>query len=112
MTTGSWSSTVTIEIKGERRSFARLKTTRDAASYLVDQWPGRLDEAYKAAIVVCTRALRGEVDDKVALAGLIQAATVSGISYMNSPDTDYLNYGFESALFEATRQSLAEDVSG
>lgn len=109
MTARSWSSTVTIEIKGERTTFAHLTTTRDAASYLVDRWPGRLDDAYKDAIVVCTRALRGEVDDRLALAGFIRAATVSGLRYVNKPDSDY---GFESALIEATKQSLADDMSG
>ncbi len=109
MIAGTWDSTVTIELKGERRSFARITTNRDAASYLVDQWPGQLDSAYREAILICTKALRGEIDERLALVKFVEAATVSGLRYMNSPHPQHRNDDFELDLIEATKQSLAND---
>ncbi|MES5100727.1 DUF982 domain-containing protein [Agrobacterium sp. BA1120] len=109
MVAGTWGSTVTIELKGERRSFARITTSRDAASYLVDQWPGQFDSAYKDAILICTKALRGEIDDRLALVKFVEAATVSGLRYMNSPHPRQVDDEFEIDLIEATKQSLAND---
>lgn len=54
MKSGSWDNTVTIELGGRSKTYARISTTRRAASYLIDQWPGSRDFAYKEAIVSCT----------------------------------------------------------
>lgn len=85
MKSGSWDNTVTIELGGKSKTYARISTTRGAASYLIDQWPGSRDNAYKQAIVSCTQALKGEVNDEAAFSSFVQAALVSGLKYTSAP---------------------------
>lgn len=108
----SWNNIVTIEIRGERKSYARINTTRGAASYLIDDWPGERDRAYTRAIVSCTKALKGELDDRSAMSDFIHAASVSGLRYMSSPASETLRDDFELSLIEATKQSIAADLAG
>ncbi|WP_424938678.1 DUF982 domain-containing protein [Agrobacterium pusense] len=70
---GFWDSTVTIEIGGKSTAYARITTTRGAASYLIEQWPGSRDQSYKEAIVSCTRALKGELNDEAVFASFVKA---------------------------------------
>ncbi len=112
MGTRSWNNVVTIEIGGERKSYARINTTRGAASYLIDQWPGERDSAYTDAIVSCTKALKGEIDDRSAMSAFIHAASISGLRYMSSPASRSLHDDFELSMMEATMQSIAADLEG
>jgi hypothetical protein len=108
MASGIWSSTVTIELGGQSRRFARITTTRDAASYLIEEWPGSRDTAYKEAIVTCTKALKGEATDETAFSSFVQAATASSLRYLSSaaftPDE------FESEIMQAARRSVTEEM--
>jgi hypothetical protein len=108
MASGTWNSTVTIELKGQTRRFARITTTRDAASYLIAQWPGSRDTAYKEAVIACTKALRGEVADETAFSSFVRAAAASSLRYLSGsavgPDD------FEQAIMIAAKQSLVEEI--
>jgi hypothetical protein len=102
-----WYSTVQIELGGQRRIYTHISSTRGAASYLLDQWPGSRDKSYKEAVVSCTKALKGLVNDEVAFSSFIHAASVSGLSYLStqqgSPDE------FERDIRKALRQSILSD---
>jgi hypothetical protein len=108
MKSQAWENSVRIEVGGKTQSFVRISTTRDAASYLVDRWPGQRDEAYRAAVVTCTNALTGKVNDELVLRSFVRAASVSGLKYISisgrSPDE------FELEIMRAARQSVANEL--
>ncbi|WP_170979835.1 DUF982 domain-containing protein [Agrobacterium sp. LC34] len=108
MKSGSWDNTVTIELGGRRKTYARISTTRGAASYLIDQWPGSRDNAYKQAIVSCTKALKGEVNDEAAFTSFVRAALVSGLKYTSAPY--HTPNEFEREIARALTQSLLNDL--
>ncbi len=108
MKSGSWNNTVTIELGGRSKTYARISTTRGAASYLIDQWPGSRDNAYKQAIVSCTQALKGEVNDEAAFSSFVQAALVSGLKYTSAPRQP--SNDFEREITRALTQSLLSDL--
>jgi len=107
MEPGRWYRTVKIELGGQKRIYTRISSTRGAASYLLDQWPGSRDKSYKEAVVSCTKALKGLVNDEVAFSSFIHAASTSGLSYVStqqgSPDE------FEQDIRNALRQSILSD---
>lgn len=105
---GFWDSTVTIEIGGKSTAYARITTTRGAASYLIEQWPGSRDQSYKEAIVSCTRALKGELNDEAVFASFVKAVVVSGLKHSSAPAR--LNDEFEETIMAAARQSLLDDL--
>lgn len=107
MTSGSWGSIVTIELGGETRGYARITSIRGAASYLIDQWPGSRNHAYRDAVVSCTKALKGELGDEVALTTFLRAATMSGLRYMSRPEATI--DPFEAAIMDIARQSVTSD---
>ncbi|SIR15083.1 Protein of unknown function [Rhizobium sp. RU33A] len=108
MKSGSWDKTVTIELGGKSKTYARISTTRGAAYYLLDQWPGSRDHAYKQAIVSCTKALKGEANDEAAFASFVQAAIVSGLEYTSAPsDTPY---DLEQEIARALTHSMMNDM--
>jgi hypothetical protein len=108
MTSGAWRSTVTIELGGQTRRFARIITTRDAASYLVEQWPGSRDPAYKEAILTGTRALKGEIADEISFSCFVQATTASNLRYVSDPGLDADE--FEQSIRGASRQYLLDEM--
>lgn len=108
MKSGSWDNTVTIELSGVRKTYARISTTRGAASYLIDQWPGSRNDAYKQAIVSCTQALKGEVNDEAAFTSFVQAALVSGLNCTSAPS--HAPNDFEREIARALTQSLMSDL--
>lgn len=110
MSPKTWNNVVTIEIRGERKSYARINSTRDAASYLVDEWPGERDRSYMSAIIYCTKALRGEIPDRGAMSAFINAASASGLRYMSSPMKVSIVDEFELAIIKAANESLAHDL--
>ncbi|MDQ1194384.1 preprotein translocase subunit SecD [Rhizobium sp. SORGH_AS 787] len=111
MSLKTWKNVVTIEIRGERRSYARINSTRDAASYLIEEWPGERDRSYSSAIISCTKALRGEAHDQSAMSAFINAASASGLRYMNSPTIVSTVDEFELAITKAVTESLADDLT-
>ncbi|MBO0125234.1 DUF982 domain-containing protein [Agrobacterium sp. OT33] len=108
MKSGSWDNTVTIELGGRSKTYARISTTRGAASYLIDQWPGSRDFAYKEAIISCTQALKGEVNDEAAFNSFVQAALVSGLKYTSAPS--HAPNEFERDIARALTQSMLNDL--
>ncbi|WIE33972.1 DUF982 domain-containing protein [Agrobacterium tumefaciens] len=108
MTSGSWDNTVTIELGGKRETYARISTTRGAASYLIDQWPGSRDNAYKQAILSCTQALKGELNDEAAFTSFVRAALVSGLKHTSAPRRTPNE--FEREIARALTQSLLDDL--
>lgn len=108
MKSGSWDNTVTIELGGRIKTYARISTTRGAASYLIDMWPGPRDAAYKRAIVSCTQALKGEVNDEAAFNSFVQAALVSGLKYTSAPS--HAPNDFERDIARALTQSMLNDL--
>jgi hypothetical protein len=108
MASGTWNSTVTIELQGETRRFARITTTRDAASYLIAQWPGSRDTAYQEAMITCTKALQGELGDEIAFSSFVRAAASSRLRYLSASATPPDD--FEQAIMIAARRSLVEEL--
>ncbi|NTA58114.1 DUF982 domain-containing protein [Agrobacterium tumefaciens] len=108
MKSGSWDNTVTIELSGRRKTYARISTTRGAASYLIDQWPGSRDSAYKQAIVACTQAIKGEVNDEAAFSSFVRAALMSGLQCTSAPS--HAPNEFEREIARALTQSLINDL--
>lgn len=108
MLSGTWHTTVTIEIGGTSHTYARISTTRGAATYLIDQWPGSRDMAYKDAIVSCTKALKGEINDEIAFHSFVRAASLSGLKYTS--DTGRPPDEFEREIMKATRHALWSDL--
>ncbi|MDP9562615.1 UNVERIFIED_ORG: hypothetical protein J2740_003824 [Rhizobium nepotum] len=107
MESGRWYSTVKIELGGQSRIYARISSTRGAASYLLDQWPGARDISYKEAVVSCTKALKGEVNDEIAFTSFIHAASISGLRYVSTPEASPDK--FEQDIRKALRQSILSD---
>ncbi|MBP2460161.1 MULTISPECIES: DUF982 domain-containing protein [unclassified Rhizobium] len=108
MAFGTWTSTVTIELGGQTRHFARITTTRDAASYLIERWPGFRDSAYKEAVLTCTKALRGEVADQTAFSSFLRAATASRLRHLSGPVV--MPDEFERAIMIAAKDALDDEL--
>lgn len=108
MASGSWDKTVTIKLSGTSKSYARISTTRGAASYLIDRWPGSRNNAYKQAVVSCTKALKGEVNDEAAFNSFVTASLVSGLKHTSAPR--HAPNEFEREIARALTQSLLADL--
>ena len=108
MKSGSWDNTVTIELSGRSKTYARISTTRGAPSYLIDQWPGSRDNAYRQAILSCTKALKGELNDEAAFTSFVRAALVSGLKHTSAPRRTPNE--FEREIVRALTQSLLDDL--
>lgn len=84
----TWPNTVTIEIKESKLIYSRIKNTRDAAHYLLENWPGRRSSNYCAAIRLCAKALRGETSDEAAYISFIAAAREENVALVLNPRRD------------------------
>lgn len=72
--TAAWRTTVTIERTAPTEAYARINSTRDAAHYLIEEWPAERSDHYRAALRLCTKALRGETSHEAAYISFIAAA--------------------------------------
>jgi hypothetical protein len=107
MEPGRWYGTAKIELGGQKRIYTRISSTRGAASYLLDQWPGSRDKSYIEDVVSCTKALKGEVNDEIAFTSFIHAASISGLRYVSTPEASPDK--FEQDIRNALRQSILSD---
>jgi Protein of unknown function (DUF982). len=106
----SWNQILTVEIKGVSRRYLRLKSTRDAAHYLVELWDGPKDAVYRDAVIACTKALKGQLDDATALQSFLAAASRSNSLQVHSV-TDMSWTIFEHELSKALQDSLQHERS-
>ena len=74
MSGAHWRRSVIIEIDKSSRRVATINNTRDAARYLLDEWPVRAGRSYHQAILGCARALRGDISDGAVRQCLLDAA--------------------------------------
>jgi hypothetical protein len=84
MANNDWDHTVTIEVGGEKATYARLRNARDAAVYLLENWKTAPGKTYCSAVKACTRALRGEIPESFAYAEFLSAATDAQIAFLTS----------------------------
>lgn len=105
----SWQNTITIELNGQAHAYTRIQSTKEAAHYLLDHWPGRRTPAYCAAIRSCTKALKGEMSDAAAYLLFItavqeaQVALVMGRRLINADP-------FEQDMQQVLAESVLEDL--
>lgn len=59
-----WNRPVIIELDGVSTRY--IRNTREAAWWLLDEWPAEKGQAYRAALLGCTRALAGNLPDPAA----------------------------------------------
>jgi hypothetical protein len=101
---GRWSTTITVDA-GEAHEFSRIRSTQDAARYLLENWQGERSAMYCAAIRLCAKAIKGEVSHEAAYISFMAAvreANVSIVSNRSLADDDHL-------MLEIAR-SVAEDI--
>jgi hypothetical protein len=68
-----WQEPVVLELNGVGHYFT-VRSTRQAAEVLLEKWPVREGEAYKAAICMCRHVLNGEQPVDYARQDFIAAA--------------------------------------
>lgn len=82
-----WNRFVTIEIKGQTTTVVRdIRTTREAASCLLTDWPKKSGEEYKRAIIECTNVLKGDLPEEAARYSFIVAAKAASVMARVSND--------------------------
>lgn len=99
-----WDNVVTIELRGETKTFVRIKSTKEAAKYLIEAWPGSRDAAYHDAVVACAGALRGLTNERRVVEVLCKAASSSNLIAYDSIDA------FEAEMISAIRMALDTDL--
>lgn len=104
MALGEWGNFVTIELQGKTETYVRIKSTKEAAKYLIEAWPGSRDAAYRDAVVACASALRGLASEKHVVEGLCKAAATSNLVAYDSVDS------FEADIISAFKTSLDDDL--
>jgi hypothetical protein len=109
MKTQQWPNALTVELNGVSKRYARIRSTRDAAYFLIDSWRGERDATYREAVIHCTMALRGEMKDDVALDSFMRAARSSRIPFQTASDISLKL--FERELKLALRHSLHDEAA-
>lgn len=99
-----WGNVVTIELRGKTETYVRIKSTKEAAKYLIEAWPGSRDVAYRDAVVACATALRGLGSEERVVEGLCKAAASSNLVAYDSVDA------FEADIISAVKTSLDDDL--
>ncbi len=71
-----WAETVTIELRGVSNVYVRIRSTRDAAHYLLEHWTSAKTSTYRIAIQSCSKALQGELNDSEACLRIVSHGVV------------------------------------
>ncbi len=108
MKTEQWPTSLTVELNGVSKRYARIRSTRDAAYFLIDSWGGECDATYCKAVIHCTMALKGEMRDDVALDSFVRAARSSRINVQTVSDVSLTI--FERELELALGHSLRDEA--
>lgn len=98
-----WPSIVTIAIKDSTTFYSCIQNTRDAAHYLLENWPGLRSPNYCAAIRLCTKALKGESTDEAAYISFVAAAREANVAHVlnrRRNDADQLEIEIQQAVAE------------
>lgn len=99
---GRWSRTITVDA-GEALEFAYIRSTQDAARYLLENWGGARSAMYCAAIRLCAKAIKGEVSHEAAYISFMAAvreANLSIVSNRSLDDNDHLALEIAKGLAE------------
>ncbi|WP_420854855.1 DUF982 domain-containing protein [Shinella kummerowiae] len=99
--TGAWGRSITIEVEGASEPCAHLRSTQDAAHYLLDCWKKTQTPSYCAAVRLCAKAIRGEVSHDVAYVAFMAAALEAEFILVSNRMTqvvDDLDLGLTAAL--------------
>lgn len=103
MTERLWNRPVIIELEGVARRY--IRNTREAAWWLLDEWPAEKGDAYRRALLGCTRALAGLLPDPAARHLFTQAAQDAELRV--SLSSDIREYDpFMAELSEATHRAM------
>ena len=105
MASRPWGSILTIELGGETRTYMRIASTKEAAYCLLDRWPGARGNDYREAILACTRVLKGEADDSLAIDSFLKAASSSHLPTSRAPIDE-----FELEIERTFREALLDDL--
>lgn len=79
-----WNRTVTVEIDG--KSTHHVRTTREAAWVLLDEWSAEKGPSYKTALVACANALAEKVPHPIARFLFVAAARDANLEVRISGD--------------------------
>ena len=107
--TGAWGRTITIEVEEASEPCAHLRSTQDAAHYLLDCWKKAQTPSYCAAVRLCAKAIRGEVSHDVAYVAFMAAALEAEfvlVSNRMAQVVDDLDLGITAALAESILAEL------
>jgi hypothetical protein len=63
------------------QEIAKIRTTREAGSFLLDRWSGERCAAYRKAVVSCVSAMRGEDLHEVAATAFISAVIQANFGF-------------------------------
>lgn len=108
---GIWSRHIAVEKSEPSGSIAHIESTRDAAYFLLDHWKSDLSNTYRAAINMCTKAIKGEVSHEeayVAFMGAVQEAKMIAVSSRHFIEEDNLEFQIATVLAE----SILSDIKG
>lgn len=99
-----WSTTITVDA-GDAFDFTCIRSTEDAAHYLLDKWRGERSDMYSAAIRLCTKAIRGEVTHAAAYISFMAAVREANVPVVSNRRLDV-----EDHLTREIERSVAEDI--
>lgn len=80
-----WNQPLEIKIGNALQSTTLIRSTREAAQTLLEDWPVRRGDAYKKAIISCSRTLRGDAPSSLARNSVIAAAREAGVAVIDQP---------------------------
>jgi hypothetical protein len=103
--TAAWSTALTIEAGDAQDACALVRSTQEAAHFLLEQWRAPPTPVYRTALRLCAKAIRGDVSHEAAYisfrAALIEA-NVAVVSTRRSIASDLFCLEIE--------QTFAEDM--
>lgn len=103
MTETLWNRPVIIELDGVSTRY--IRNTREAAWWLLDEWPAEKGQAYREALLGCTKALAGNLPDPAAR--LVFTNAVREAQLRVSVSSDIREYDpFVAELAEATHLEM------
>jgi hypothetical protein len=105
---GIWDCTVTIVSPDSTPRHVHISSTRDAAAFLLEHWPGSKDDVYEKAIALCSHAIKGVISDHYARLAFVRAASASSIKHLSTPRLALDD--FDRDIIREVRKSLLADL--
>lgn len=69
-----WENVLILRNPSGRSKPYAIRSTWDAATFLLDHWPAARDATYRRAVITCLSAMKGETTHEAAAAALTVAA--------------------------------------